>query len=135
MNVERLTILAEFLDTLPDDKHFNMLLWAIDYADGQPICGTEACAAGWAATIPSFREAGYQLSKNGEPFYLNRHNIPALQLFFDLSYEQTESIFIKNSYLDYEDVAGRRSIVVRRKVSPADVAARIRELIWRHAHE
>lgn len=60
----RLLKLADFLDALKLKRSkFNMRIYANDITkDGKPACGTAACAAGWAASIPSFRKAGYRLA-------------------------------------------------------------------------
>lgn len=63
---ERLAILRDFLRNLklaPDQK-FNMGTWgrhSIDELPTELMCGTTACAAGWATTIPEFKAAGLKL--------------------------------------------------------------------------
>lgn len=67
----RLTKLALFLLTLPEAGSFNYGTWfeATSSADIDPrakcgdpnICGTTACALGWAPSIPSIRKAGLVL--------------------------------------------------------------------------
>lgn len=74
--IKRLTILRDFMRKLPKsaEDHFDMIAWykheGLDHnhlaKDGTITCktltgcGTSACAAGWAATIPSFRRAGFK---------------------------------------------------------------------------
>ncbi len=63
MNRERLLRLADFLDTLPPSK-FNYGTWA-DTLTPEGTCGTTACALGWAAQMPEFRELGLCLVNSG----------------------------------------------------------------------
>ncbi len=53
--VRRLTKLVDFMQELPPEskKKFNMSDMVFHG------CGTSACAAGWAETIPSFKRGGY----------------------------------------------------------------------------
>jgi len=57
-----LTELADFLDTLPPER-FDYGHWVGSDWKGESdlSCGTTACAAGWATTLPSFRERGLRL--------------------------------------------------------------------------
>ena len=77
----RLSTLINFMDSLPPSAadHFHMRFWFRHYGgDHEPTnnkgfitkqtlrdCGTAACAAGWAATIPSFRRAGLRVNTSG----------------------------------------------------------------------
>lgn len=56
MKAERLLRLAEFLDTIPAER-FDLSSWVGD--------GTTACAMGWAATMPEFRELGLKIASQG----------------------------------------------------------------------
>jgi len=71
---QRLLRLAEFLATVPR-KRFDMGKW---------VCGTTACAAGWAHNIPEFREAGYRLNWAVGPMFNDERGFRALRLFFEL---------------------------------------------------
>ena len=107
--VRRLTKLAKFMASLPKeaDAHFNMRWWVLHNdsrhlqynehgLDEGPLtqkkllsCGTAACAAGWAATVPSFRKAGFRMRMlNGalEPAITPAH-------FFDITMEQEHLLF------------------------------------------
>lgn len=71
----RLTKLIEFMEKLPPaaDQHFHMDAYVAhggDHTHKVPriptqkdllTCGTTACAAGWAASVPSFQKAGFRL--------------------------------------------------------------------------
>lgn len=61
----RLLKLADFLETADLPGEFNLETMAQDWRAGQPQCGTQACALGWATTIPSFRKAGLSLNRIG----------------------------------------------------------------------
>lgn len=70
MNKERLLLLADFLEKLPEER-FDYVSWVGHNWRGKQdlSCQTTACALGWAATIPEFRAAGLGLSYlSGYPF-------------------------------------------------------------------
>lgn len=161
MNIDRLTKLADLLDTVPVDK-FDLNYWgeartryspAPEHLDiAKDECGTTACACGWACTIPEFREAGLHLelvSSVWRPSYdlvyekteLDRlpmgkvtyTNLSAAAAFFDLSRDAAERLFYPDSYFrpeDWDD-PDRDGYAT----TPAEVAARIRELIAPHTGE
>ena len=61
-HINRLEKLYKFLGTVKPKK-FNFGSWAISesgIADVN-VCGTTACALGWAGTIPEFRKRGLKL--------------------------------------------------------------------------
>lgn len=93
----RLLKLADFLDELPKSKKFEMRWWADDITDdGRPACGTSACAAGWAACIPSFRRAGYKLSREWigpTPSFQGRIGDGAIEKFFDIGVGAVRTLF------------------------------------------
>jgi hypothetical protein len=62
---QRLLKLADFLEKLPRERKFDMGVVAELVDDGRPACGSSACALGWGACIPSFRRAGYRLTRTG----------------------------------------------------------------------
>lgn len=58
MDRERLTTLADFLETVPEAR-FNINYWCnIDYFLGGGGCGFAGCALGWATQIPEFKNDG-----------------------------------------------------------------------------
>lgn len=65
MNAERLLLLADKLDEVHalTPKQFNYNHWVGRDWQGKSdlSCGTQACALGWATTIPEFRALGLKL--------------------------------------------------------------------------
>jgi hypothetical protein len=93
---KRLLTLAKFLRTVPK-KRFRMSTWATGKFCGDQKepehneCGTAACAAGWACTIPEFQRAGLSLDESSfwggdslTPHYKGKEEWDALQKFFGL---------------------------------------------------
>lgn len=106
MNRERLALLAARLESIPP-KHFNLKSWV--ETNGHPlgkavrspgVCGTTACAAGWACTMPEFKELGLEFCKDGSyaPKYKARTGGEALMAFFDINNYEMNNLF---SPLDY----------------------------------
>ena len=134
MNRERLQRLAELLDNV-NPRLFDMDHWArhvgrdgTDFHDSDKIeCRTAACAVGWAASDPWFREQGLTLKKGfhshdhdgyyWSPAFADFLNAGAVEAFFDLEYDEANHLFIGSEYNKNE------------VVTPAIVAARIREFI------
>lgn len=114
MNTQRLKTLADFLLTVPE-KQFDIEIW-----HRENECGTVACAAGWACTIPEFNAAGLRLmseaaglkhvlgSEDSEYSYpvfdpqdgteIDSHE-QALKEFFAISYDLVDAIFFSGGYL------------------------------------
>ena len=65
MNIERLNILIDILENVQKEhKEFNLSHWADisnNIENNDPICGTTACAMGYAALDPRFSELGLHL--------------------------------------------------------------------------
>lgn len=76
----RLYTLVRFMANLPAsaNKHFNMEAWFRHMGEDHHglkegpvnrqhmhLCGTTACAMGWACMVPSFRKAGLRLVNDG----------------------------------------------------------------------
>lgn len=115
--VRRLTKLADFMDALPPSarKHFDMSGWLQHEGKDHhqfgsfiepeyPLtCGTTACAAGWAATIPSFRKAGFKMlvGKN------NYGNWPLIHSFFDINADDSEELFAYNATNEMNKTPGQ----------------------------
>jgi hypothetical protein len=104
MNKERLTILANFLDTVPVRK-FNLESWRdsdspfsnrSDEALLDPACGTTGCAIGYACAIPELKAEG--LSWQNTPQYKNYSGWIAVQKFFDISDEVSTALFTQFKY-------------------------------------
>jgi len=145
MNRERLRILADHLPSVPA-KHFDLSSWAIlpgrmgggwgkGYKEMDKLghipevtCGTTACAAGWACSIPELHAAGLRLvldSSESWPTvrYLGRSGYMALAAFFSISEEMAQQFFSPTRYFLF-DKEGRR-----RNPQAKDVAERILEAI------
>jgi hypothetical protein len=62
--IPMLNELADLLDELPEER-FDYSKWVGDdwMGDDDLSCGTTACAAGWATTLPSFRRRGLFLAR------------------------------------------------------------------------
>ena len=149
MNIERLTKLAELLDTVPPDR-FNMDYWGLTPRGGPEElniveCGTSACALGWACSIPEFRAAGLRLRKHSTSirydhfspeFKARSEAYPAMEVikeaflagaaFFDITLEESEWLFLPRRY---EPPGFDQDEDPPLVITPADVAARIRTLI------
>ena len=102
--VERLTKLADFMDALPAAAagHFTMRSWMRhdglhDFAPeviteaALMDCGTTACAAGWACSVPEFRAAGFGMERRvveGRTYWIPKFgedkDDDAVMSFFDL---------------------------------------------------
>ena len=128
MNVERLNILADFLDTVPTGK-FKLANWASQQffeAGGDvltlPDCGTTACAVGWGAQDPILKKMGLRLVCNDAYDvgieYGALDDWDAVESFFGLNANQADHLFSDSEYED--DACGAK-----------DVAARIREFVAR----
>lgn len=114
MDRERLTILADFLDTVPQEK-FNIHIWF-------SRCRTAGCALGWATQIPEFKKDGLKLCIGdggfNAPCYKHRYCDSAAQDFFGLTCAESGRIFYNQAYLDANVT-----------VTPKAVACRIRDML------
>jgi hypothetical protein len=125
MHKERLTRLADFLDGLGPDQ-FSIYSWVHNPGEGEKPggCGTVACAAGWACTLPDFNAVGFDFPVFGyKPTYRTPSKLysgdEALCKFFGLTLEQSGDIFYPGAYVRPD--FGR--------IEPRHVAARIRGLL------
>lgn len=125
-SVRRLTVLANFLGQVNNDL-FRMNSWGIAYPESSetvlaeelsatdmnnPTCNTTACALGWAAVIPEFKELGlslrleshgcdeahygvYFLDKTAGPHevYMGEDEVAARN-FFNLTADQASYLFM-----------------------------------------
>lgn len=122
MNKRRLQRLATMLCEVPINK-FNMDHWA-----KKQNCGTTACALGYAGMFKPFRKAGlvtdFRDEQDGTVVFTDKrrnevtYNGRAAQMFFDLSHEEVNEIFMPSLY----DVV---------RITPKIVARRIRKMLDR----
>lgn len=111
----RIMKLIEFMEGLPPkaNKHFDMGMWCTHEDDSHShlirgdafeqkdimACGTSACAAGWAATLPYFKRLGLELRWGGYDAALHVNGKPvipgskALARVFDVGGAQTYALF------------------------------------------
>ena len=92
----RLLKLADFLEGLPGSTNFHMGSLASEVKDGRPACGASACALGWGATIPSFRRAGFRLTRDGSlrvPGVRSRSWNDHAAHFFDMTAPEVSNVF------------------------------------------
>lgn len=105
MNKERLLKLADFLDTVPEEK--------LKMGDWESECGTAYCAFGWACQIPEFQEAGLELSgSNYRPYpkFGRYEGYEASAYFFDILIRDALYLFDPMAYdgeITLGDVTGR----------------------------
>ncbi len=94
MHVDRLLLLADFLETVPPER-FDMARWTgVDWAGKSDLsCGTAACAMGWATTIPQFRKLGLKLNKFGVPEFKSYFGYGAATRLFDIDFYETTYLF------------------------------------------
>lgn len=96
IGARRIRKLADFLAKEVDSSDFYMGSFAQILENGKPSCGTSACAAGWAASIPSFRKQGYKLAwydGNALPSYKGIADTEALTNFFHVSEAEAMELF------------------------------------------
>lgn len=116
MNIDRLKHLITVLAAVPD-KQFDIDNWKEHNS-----CGTVACALGWAGSDPQFKAEGLQLARPiFTPHFQGFTGYAAGAEFFGITREQSEYLFNPDEYEStYSEVE---------KVTPADVIARIEELL------
>jgi hypothetical protein len=110
MNRARLEHLLTVLDCVPEGA-FQMDNW---------VCGTTACAIGWAAQDSIFKEEGLTLMFH-TPQFNEASGFYAVENFFDISVSIARALFAPESY--------RQDVNFTCIATPADVAARVRELL------
>lgn len=130
-NYEALLRVADILDTVKPER-FNLSQWVEDRAEPQglfiralrkiglidPVCGTSACAIGYAASNKWFRGRGFRLmSTDGRgfyPFYKGYTGFSAVAIFFNIDHDSAWHLFHPESY---------------QSSTPKDVADRIRRFV------
>lgn len=104
---ERLNKLADYLDTIPEENYDQntFLRTHQDYCKAEPICGTAACALGWATNIfperLSFDNTGLLMfvdrwgAKQHVDGMLSSEDITTkgLAVFFEISPEEIDMLF------------------------------------------
>lgn len=135
MNIERLLILADWLDKVPSER-LEMTTWAnVDVAydavvpaaiddPADPECGFAGCAVGWGAMCPALRAQGLTLDRYGGPSFselpkydfIKHRSWDAVQEFFGIGPDVASVLFSRDGYIPSNP-------------TPADVATRIRDLI------
>lgn len=119
----RIRKLITFMRSLPKsaNKHFNMASFFshtgaghCHVAKGEAInrkavmgCGTSACAAGWAATIPEFKRAGF-IYEHGSGFSI------APAKFFDIDWKTDDALFYNFDVNTPKEWARHAELVLRR---------------------
>jgi hypothetical protein len=104
----RLAKLSKFLCTKVPKDRFDYGHWVGAHWKGKAdlSCGTSACAAGWATTIPEFRRRGLNLVHDANQMhddygghvvfydgYVYRSGISAVARFFGLDFEDARMLF------------------------------------------
>lgn len=101
MRRDRLSKLADYLETLPEES-FNMSTW---------WCGTAGCAMGHACDL--FAEDGLYLDVNSDfdrvPIHQGNEGYGAAQSFFELSINDSFRLFAPTWYFD----SSKQSVVKR----------------------
>ncbi len=109
-HIERLEQVVRVLEELPKEKKFDLNHWS--------ICGTVACAVGWAASDVWFRRRGLGLEKiwglfegktQYQPAFKGLDDWEAVEAFFGLGEREAEHLFSAFTYK-----RGSKSDVIRR---------------------
>lgn len=129
---ERLKLLEQKLRTLnplKENLQFHMGHWYQELENFSPSegeeCGTVACAAGYACTIPELKaeglglsgDSGYSSTKQFCPSFQGTHRWTALSKFFKLTNAETQWLFNGGSYKKHTD-----------EITPLEVADRIKKI-------
>lgn len=126
--LDRLSRLADFLDTLPPER-FDFGTWASDADINQ--CGTTACALGWATTIPEFQALGLQLRPVEDPIikcfvalesWVDDSNtfaasIAACGSVFGLTSKEAQYLFFPEYHLPFDASANQVAAHIRKFVA------------------
>lgn len=100
---EKLAILHSALWMAPDDR-IDLCEWRTRFvtdSDLVNLCGTTACAIGWATSLPMFRALGFKM-KDGAPVYGAATGWTAVTEFFDITMSQAHCLF-----MDEPDINGQ----------------------------
>jgi hypothetical protein len=142
---ERLLKLAEFLDSLPEEKFDFMQVMCIEgkppieaLAAGHEDCGTKGCAIGWCPVVfpelvtwvpgPTFySEVKYVAMIDGPLVYAGQLEESIMlvgKLLFGLDQHQTTLLFMPNT-ADFDD----EDVQLSGDARPIDIAAHIRKFV------
>lgn len=109
MNIEAMQNLVRVLREVEEQKKpFDMEDWFADY-DAIDDCATAACAAGWC-----YRDQWFKKNNFPDPSYPRSD----LSIFFDISGDESDRLFIPNFYID----GGELSSVIARAQEMIDEA-------------
>jgi len=91
--IERLEQVIRVLEELPREKKFDITTFM--------VCGTTACACGWAGADPWFRRRGFKTEKyetlyEYDVFYKHMNGMNAVREFFGLDLTQSHHLFIQS---------------------------------------
>lgn len=125
MQKKRLLKLADFLETVPEQK-FSLATWVQSMptkpeARAEGSCGFAGCAIGWAVHAKLFRGLSFveeedQKYVNRGPSYKGLSDFPAVNHLFDISTNDSFSLFIDTAYPGWS-------------ATPKQVADRIRKFV------
>ena len=109
--IERLEQVIRVLEELPREKKFNLRTFM--------ICGTTACACGWAGVDPWFRRRGFKTEKyhsyhGSTPYYVSYRKfsgMDAVREFFGIDFETSIHLFISGAHQDNS----KRAVIRRLK--------------------
>lgn len=99
---ENCRILAEFMMTLPRARLYMPNFVGTNWLGAPDLsCGTTACAAGWASTIPCLRRQGIVLRRNAYLLGGYLHDTSRLSVVFGAA----DRVFYMTDIVDPVDVA------------------------------
>jgi hypothetical protein len=125
----RLNVLANFLAYEVKKRKFHLDKW-VDRTDHnfetprevikslqKKGCGTTACAVGWAATIPEFRELGLNLRFADWGIDVTYKDFDggstAAMAFFKLSIEEVDELFMPSAYTRNDEKPSKKNVVAK----------------------
>jgi hypothetical protein len=138
-SARRLLKLAAFLEKLPDNR-FDYGLWVGPNwkGDADFLCGTTACALGWATTMPEFRSLGLVMDRVRvvKDEKTGKYGHQAAVRVFGLTANESDYLFTprKPLYGDLSDFSCSLPIVDKNLspssgATPRDVAYHIRRFV------
>lgn len=80
----------------------------------KPHCGTAACALGWAAAYPEFKEAGFSVDQYGSPMFEGAVDYYAGVLFFGLTYDEATTVFRSTMHDDIAKGISQKAVFLNR---------------------